>query len=572
MVVSQVSSPVGARPPSYPDENLYQPTIDDIDTPLIDTTFCVIDLETTGTSHESRITEIGAVKVCAGEVIGEFHTLINPNVPIPAFITSLTGITNADVRSAPMLREVFASLIEFCRGCVMVAHNARFDMGFIARASTGLGYEWPASIHLDTVALARHIIPRNEVKNYRLETLARYFSTSISPTHRALDDARATVDILHAMFERVGNQGVRTLHELQHFSHTISKARRDKHSWAADLPTGPGVYYFVRDAERGRQILYVGTSKQIRKRVATYFTASESRRRMDEMVLLATGVEATPCRTALEAAIVELRLITAHQPPYNRRSKSPHHTWVKTTVEPIPRLSIVRKVCDDGAAYCGPFPGKQAAEDASLAITEAFAVRPCLDRLSVSTAREPCALAEMASCPAPCTCTNLDSYDQTIDRVKQCLNGDIREVRRRCLETIADLSEQYRYEEANDVLTRLRLFEYGMHRKARLMSLASCPQIVAARRLDQAWEIHIIRYGQLAGAQVARSGEDPYRIAETGLSAAATISPPAVEGMPGGSIEEAELIAAWMEQPGVRLLDIEGIWAWPTHCELEDLH
>ena len=154
----------------------------------------------------------------------------------------------------------------------------------------------------------------------------------------------------------------------------------------------------------------------------------------------------------------------------------------------------------------------------------------------------------------------------------QCMDGDIREVRQQCLAAIGDLSDQYRYEEANDQLQRLRIFEYGMRRKARLTSLASCPQIVAARRLGHTWEIHIIRYGQLAGAVVALAGDDPYRIAETGLATAKAVSPPAVAGIPSGSIEEAELIAAWMEQEGVRVLDIDGTWAWPAHCALEDLH
>lgn len=545
----------------FPDEDWAQPPDDAL---LAETTFCVIDLETTGTSADSRITEIGAVKVRAGEVIGEFQTLINPGVVIPGFITALTGITNAAVADAPRLREVFASLAEFCAGCVMIAHNASFDMGFILRAAENLGYEWPATTVLDTVKLARRIIPRTEVRNYQLSTLSALFSTSVDPSHRALDDARATVDVFHGLLSRVGNQGVRTLEDLLQFSHTISKARRAKQTWADGLPDGPGVYFFVRDDERGRQYLYVGTSKRIRRRVASYFTAAESRRRMEEMVALATGVDAVECHTALEAAVVELRLITAYQPPYNRRSKHPHHTWIKLTNEPIPRLSIVRKIHGDDSAYCGPFSGRAPAEVAMLALGEAFPLRTCTARLSATVPRDSCALAEMGVCPAPCTLVNLDAYRIVVDKVKDCLAGDVRPVRDACLASIDELSKEYRYEEANEILTRLRGFENGMRRKARLVSLSSCPQIVAARRVDQCWEIHVIRYAQLAAAGVALPGDDPQRVADALLSTAKTVIPK-VPGMPGGSIEEAELIASWMEQPGVRLIDIDGVWGWPVH-------
>ncbi len=552
--------------PRYPDEgeDPSQPSLDEVGPTLQETTFCVIDLESTGTSHDSRITEIGAVKVRGGEVLGEFHSLVNPGVPIPGFITAMTGISNASVANAPRLSLIFASLVEFCRNCVMVAHNARFDMGFITRAAANLGYVWESNVVLDTVNLARRVIPRHEVANYRLGTLAQYFHTTADPTHRALDDARATVDVLHGLIERVGNQGVHTLEDLLQFTHTITKTRRVKKTMADDLPEGPGVYSFVRATDTGRKILYVGTSKHIRRRVATYFTAAESRRRMDEMVGLATGVEAVACQTALEAAIVELRLIRAHQPPYNQRSKQPHHCWIKLTTEPIPRFSIVRQVLDDQASYCGPFPGHAPAEQAVAALTEAYALRSCKDRLSAVTGREPCALAELTGCPAPCTLRDLESYRHRVEQAASCFSGDIRQARAASHATIAELSEQFRYEEAGEILQRLQMVEYGLRRGVRLSSVAACPQIVAARRVDQSWEIHIFRYAQLAGAAVARPGDDPQRVAESALATAKTVEP-WLAGAQGGSIEEAELVAGWLEQPGVRLIDIDGTWGWPVH-------
>ncbi|MDR2973489.1 MAG: DEDD exonuclease domain-containing protein [Propionibacteriaceae bacterium] len=562
---SDEASDAVTRYPDEADQGTDQPALDELDVSLREVTFCVIDLETTGMANDSRITEIGAVKVRGGEVLGEFQTLINPGVSIPDFITKLTGISDATVVSAPYLRQVFASLVEFCRDCVMVAHNARFDMGFILRAAAALGYDWPSLTVVDTVGLARRVIPRHEVVNYRLGTLAEYFSTTVDPSHRALDDARATVDVLYGLLERVGNQSVSSLEDLLQFSHTISKARRSRKTWADGLPEGPGVYFFVRDSDRGRSVLYVGTSKRIRRRVATYFTAAESRRRMDEMVALATGVEAVECHTALEAAVVELRLITAHQPPYNRRSKQPHHTWIKLTDEPVPRLSIVRNVLDE-ASYCGPFPGRAGADQAVLAVYEAFPLRRCVERLSVSRQREPCALAELGVCPAPCTLEGLHCYDGLVDQVRNCFAGDARPVKHACDTTMQELSSQYRYEEAGEVLQRWRQFERAMRRGARLRAVARCPQIVAARPVGPCWEIHVIRFGQLAGASVALPGDDPQRVAESVLATAKTVTPE-VAGMPAGSIEETELVASWLELEGVRLLDIDGVWGWPVNTQ-----
>ena len=256
---------------------------------------------------------------------------------------------------------------------------------------------------VDTASLARQILLRDEVPNCRLATLARHFHAATTPNHRALVDAQATVDVLHGLIERVGNLGVHTLEDLQEFSRRVSPQRRAKRTWAAGLPDRPGVYLFVAEHGPQRHVLYVGKSKSIRTRVRSYFTAAEKRPRIDEMVRLATGVEAVPCLTSLQADVTELRLIAAHAPRYNRRSKFPERvSWIKITDEAFPRLSVVRSVRDDGATYFGPFNRRQAAEDVVLAIYDGFPIRQCTPRLSVSTPTSACALAGMGRCCAPC--------------------------------------------------------------------------------------------------------------------------------------------------------------------------
>jgi DNA polymerase-3 subunit epsilon len=199
-----------------------QPSLEDLSTPLSAVRFCVVDLETTGTNNSCGITEIGAVLVCGGEVVGEFNTLINPAEHIPAMISVLTGITDSMVADAPPLATAFPSFLQFAHDAVLVAHNARFDVGFLKTAAATLNYPWPKFQVVDTLTLARRTLLRDEVPNCKLATLAAHFRTSSQPDHRALSDARATVDVLHGLLERLGNLDVTTLESLLEFAAHVS--------------------------------------------------------------------------------------------------------------------------------------------------------------------------------------------------------------------------------------------------------------------------------------------------------------------------------------------------------------
>ncbi len=201
----------------------WQAAIKGTDRPLLHTTFVILDLETSGGSPKAGagITEIGAVKVRGGEVVAQFQTFINPESSIPPFITELTGITDEMVSSSPTIAEIFPTLLEFLGSeheTVFVAHNAPFDLSFLKAAAIAKEQVWPKYPVIDTAKLARRILTRDEVINCRLGTLAEFFNTTVSPTHRALDDALATVDVLHALIERAAGFGISTLAELKNFS------------------------------------------------------------------------------------------------------------------------------------------------------------------------------------------------------------------------------------------------------------------------------------------------------------------------------------------------------------------
>ncbi len=557
-------------------EASYQPSFSDLGRHLASVTFCVVDLETTGSSADDSITEIGAVRVCGGEVTGEFQTLVNPRVGIPPLISVLTGITNAMVAAAPPLAEVLPAFLEFARGCVIVAHNARFDVGFLRRACEAHGYEWAHPDVVDTVLLARGVLTRDECPNVKLATLARHFRVAEAPNHRALTDARATVEVLHRLLERVGNLRVDTLEDLAEFLRGVSPERRAKRVLASGLPEVPGVYRFYADLPDAsgalkRQVLYVGKSVNVRSRVRSYFTAAEKRPRMEEMVRIASGVEATVCRTPLEAEVLELRLIDAHKPRYNRRSKFPERTvWLKLTREPFPRLSVVKQVSDDGADYFGPLGGRPVAEQVLMAVYDAYPIRQCTARLSVSRPSASCALGEMGRCASPCDRrVSVEQYAEIAGRVRAGLSLDVRPILSANRARLTHLVEQERFEEAGQIRDRVQALLRSAVRHQRVQTLASCPHIVAACASPHGWEIHVIRYGRLAAAALAGPGEVPQAVARDAVAAAESVRAP-LGPAPAALIEETERIAAWLERPGVRLIEIEGEWAWPVFAGVND--
>ncbi len=547
---------------------VHQPQLDEAlprsERELRELTFVIVDLETTGGSPAScEITEIGAVKVRGGEVLGEFATLVRPSSSIPPFISVLTGITDAMVASSPAPASVLPAFLEFARGCVLVAHNAPFDMGFLRAGCERLGIAWPGFETVDTAVLARRVLTRDETPNCKLATLAVLFKAAEPPCHRALADARATVDVLHGLFERLGPLGITTMDELRTFSGLVPPAVRRKRHLADGLPNSPGVYLF-RDGQ-GRA-LYIGTSHNVRTRVRSYFTASELRTRMTEMVSIAERVDVVPCAHSLEAEVRELRLIAEHKPRYNRRSRFPERAiWLKLTVEPFPRLSLVRKVRDDGGAYLGPFGSTRQAELATAALHEAFPLRQCGGRLAVSVRRAACVLAEIARCGAPCTgAQTREDYAPLVQAAIRAMTTDPTDVVAALQRRMDALAEADRYEDAAVHRDRLAAFIRVTARLQRFAALSSIEELVAARPDGQGgWELAVIRRGRLVAAGRSPAGA-PVRPYVAALRSTAETVLPGPGPLPAAAAEEAECILRWLERPGARLVDATQAWASPA--------
>ncbi len=194
-----------------------------VDSELADVEFVVFDLETTGAkAPPCKITEIGAYRVRGGEVLDKFHTLVNPETPIPHFITGLTGIDDEMVADAPIFSDIIHDLLEFIGNSVMVAHNSGFDMRFLNHE---IGMVFPnhklANPCLCTVQLSRRLLP--DILNHKLKTVAEHYDIDLTNHHRAAADAFATAHIFVNLLSRARGEGVNDMHGLSKLQSKRSK-------------------------------------------------------------------------------------------------------------------------------------------------------------------------------------------------------------------------------------------------------------------------------------------------------------------------------------------------------------
>lgn len=535
-----------------------QIAIDELGIPLSNATFVVVDLETTGGSpDDSEITEIGAVKVKSGEVIGEFQTLVNPGSEIPPFITVLTGITDAMVIEAPRIGEVLPSFFEFVgseKEVFLVAHNAPFDISFLRAATIRSMRSWPKYRVLDTARIARRVLTRDDVPNNKLSTLAPYFGAEITPNHRALDDAKATVDVLHGLFERLGSFGVSTVEDLVDFSQRLTPAQQAKRHLLQGLPRSPGLYIFRGPDD---EALYVGVSKNIASRVRTYFSNSEARSRVLEMIGIAVRIETIVTSTVTEAEIREIRMIQALKPRYNRRSKFPEKkVWLKLSDEGYPRLVTTRshQSLSDDFGWAGPFSGADEAEFAKEAIYEVTKLRQCAITITPKSMKlaSPCVLFEMHRCEAPCVgAQSSDSYSGIAAQVRELLHGDASLVESELRQKMSDLALEERFEDALLIRNRLSAFARGVGRGQQIRSLSRVREIVIRKDRD----LLLIRHGKLAASMAM---PDIDHIEFDDLITQLTMIGESVcdDGsvIPSGNYEESEKLARLVEG------DVELLW------------
>ncbi len=517
-----------------------QRTFDDLGAPLHSVPFCILDLETTGGSpHDCEITEVGAVRYEGGELTGTFQTLVDPGAPIPPSITILTGITQSMVVDAPKIEEVLPSLLEFIGEAVIVGHNVRFDLSFLNAAALRLGYGRLPNRSSDTAALGRRLLA-SEVRNFRLGTLARHLRSPTKPNHRALEDAKATAHVFFELLARAGAIGVTYLEDLLALPTARGAPHYAKLELTDGLPRRPGVYLF---RDRNDRVIYVGKAKNLRARVRSYFYG-DKRRRIADMLRDLVRIETRVCPTEVEAGIAELRLIHAHRPHYNRRSRPARSThWLRLTREEYPRLSIVRTQRPEVTlAQLGPFRHRRTAELVMHAIWDAIPIRRCTGRRGHPS----CRYAQLGVALCPCDGAIDDElYRATTDNLVSGITADPGLLLEPLVDRMRSLAGGSRFEEAADVRDRHRALARALEVRRIWQALAGAGLVWA--QSDEGESV-VIDHGSLVASWGPGDPTPLLPVAAADVDLPPT--PPTV-----AAAEELWLLWRWLDRPGVAIVE-----------------
>lgn len=271
-----------------------------------------VDIETNGLNHiRGRVVEVAAIRVEGGQVVREFRSLVDPGLPLPQFITNLTGITQSDLQGAPLFLGVADELHDILEGAVFVAHNVRFDYSFLKQEFKRIGKDFRPQ-QLCTVRLSRTLFPQH--RTHKLQDIIARHQLQVAARHRAYDDAHALWQFVQHVQEAFGLEAVEQAVAKQLKKPSLPKGLDP--AVMTGLPEGPGVYIF--EDEAGGPI-YVGKSINIKKRVASHFMRDHEN--VQEFKLAQHVRHITVHETAgeLQALLLESQLVKQLQPLYNKQ-------------------------------------------------------------------------------------------------------------------------------------------------------------------------------------------------------------------------------------------------------------
>jgi len=465
--------------------------------------FVVVDLETTGGSAQfDRVMEVAAIRVENGIVQDRFECLADPKVPIPPFVTRITGINAALVRGKPSFESLLPDLRRLIDGAVVVAHNASFDANFLSHAFIRTGLDLPND-RLCTLRLARRLMPG--LHSYKLDSLCAFLGFSFVQAHRAGPDAEATLALLLHLLETAIGRGIDTLASLlrvqqQPVSRKRHKGRVDE-AQVASLPTTSGVY-LLKDLHG--QVVYVGKSVNVRQRVRTHLRPSGTARsgaqpRLRRRLPHIADVEAIETKSELEALLLESKLVKHYLPEANSLLRDYHdYPFIKVDVgDPHPRLEATRERPADGTLYFGPFRRAGVVSSAVLFLNEQLGLRQCSGPLRPGQAA--CALLEMKKCLGPCVgAVSTADYAAAVDEGVRVLRGEDAGVLERAAQRRDELGEQLRFEEAAELRDRIRDLESVIGVQQRLAAFGDRNVVlVTPDRQPDRMRLLLVRAGRL---------------------------------------------------------------------------
>lgn len=373
--------------------------------------FAIIDLETTGgKASRDRVTEIGIVIHDGNQILETFGSLINPECYIPAGIVELTGITQEMVTEAPKFYEIAKTVVELTQNSIFVAHNVRFDYTFLQQEFARLGYTFSRK-KLCTVQLSRAVFPG--LPSYSLGNLITHFSLNADRRHRALDDALATAELFGIILSQE-----HALHPAEEMINLGLKSSMLPEGWdparILELPESCGVYYFHN---KEGEVLYVGKSINIQKRIADHFRNPRTKGRImqeqtDHITYEITGSE-------LLALILESHEIKRLQPPINRAQKTrsyPYFIHKFRDEEGFERLEILRagKKTPPSTDILGSYPKVSHARNHLTAVAEEHKL--CLKKTGLESGVGACFNYHLGHCGGACIAREtVESYNARVE-------------------------------------------------------------------------------------------------------------------------------------------------------------
>lgn len=296
--------------------------------------YAIVDIETTGGSPKSsKITEIAIYKHDGEKVIDEFVSLVNPEIPIPDFISRLTGITDRMVENSPKFYEIAKQIVQFTEDCTFVAHNVGFDYGIIRQEFKRLGYDYRRP-HLCTVRSSRYVLPGKD--SYSLGKLTRSLGIELNGRHRAGGDALATAELFTLLMKTDPN-GLKTFIQ-EEVNPKILHPNLDI-EFLDTIPNKVGVYRFYNEVNK---LIYIGKSKHIRKRVDQHLRNTKTTKGL-QMINDIARIEYELTGSELIALLLESQLIKQYQPQYNRalrKNRFPYGLYHYTDEAGYKRLYI----------------------------------------------------------------------------------------------------------------------------------------------------------------------------------------------------------------------------------------
>ncbi len=519
--------------------------------------FVVTDTETTGINPgNSRIIEIGAVKVLDGKVVDRYESLIDPNCAVPHRISRLTGITTSMVYGKRQASEVLPEFKAFLGDGVLVAHNLAFDKRFLNSELRRLKIPPLRNKSLCTVRLARRLL--SGLRSKGLSSLADFYGIRIKNRHRALGDADATALVFLRMLAKLKTfHKIEDLHGLLAFqmrpyrkAHTAPEhVLQLKRKVATSVPRSPGVYFML---DRNGKTIYIGKAKNLRSRVRSYFSAIEAHPpKTRDLVRVVRDVRWETTPTELAALLRESRLIKENQPRFNRAlRRHSNRPFIRLSAgKGFPTVSFSSQIRDDGSEYFGPLRGNRHAKFLVDIINRMYLLRECDD--STFAKGSVCMYGMIDRCCAPCVGAGdvKTFYADEVSRVRAFLTGEDDSVLNKLHSCMLDAADALEFEEAREFR------DWWNH----LNALYERQKIVATPVLDhnatlilpttraREFEIYFIRYGRVDRTIRIRSNQRDWKtkVVECSQSVFAPLLP-RPERYERGELDEIRILSNWL--------------------------